>query len=144
MNFLDVEKELADTLIQEKKSAKEDRLSRAEYLQKHRKDFMKVLVALDKLATEKWLKSVSVCGNSIDLDFSGDKHALKLIFHKLRDAGYKPDDRPTDENISNHSTYWRKEGVEFKMYIRFASTTCRRVKIGTKLVEQDVYETVCD
>jgi hypothetical protein len=31
-----------------------------------------------------------------------------------------------------------------RIWLAFSSTVCRRVKIGTKTVEQDVYETVCD
>lgn len=33
---------------------------------------------------------------------------------------------------------------DLPVYFQFSSTACRRVKVGTQTVEQDVYETVCD
>jgi hypothetical protein len=34
--------------------------------------------------------------------------------------------------------------TELTLYFQFSSTQCRRVKIGTEMVEREIYETVCD
>lgn len=84
----------------------------------------------------------SVGGGSLDIAFSGDKHALEATWGVLRKAGFncsnarpKPN-QPTYGSFFNHPT-----GAV--IWLSFSSTVCRRVKIGTQMVEQDIYETVC-
>lgn len=40
--------------------------------------------------------------------------------------------------------FYEKRDCELRWYLSFSSSVCRRVKVGTRTVEQDVYETVCD
>ena len=59
------------------------------------------------------------------------------IFLRL---GYKPDYEPKDGE--NYYSGWVRSGEEH-FWFSFTNNACERVKVGTKWVEQDVYETRC-
>lgn len=80
-------------------------------------------------------------GSCLNIHLSNSKDVFNGVFGMLRNMGYEPDDRPEKDQI-NFSTFWRKEGAT-KIWFSFNSTSCRRVKVGTRTVEQDVYEIVC-
>lgn len=82
--------------------------------------------------------------NCIDIAITGDYAVLKAIFHAFRTLGYEPSDRPKEEKMSSFSTYFEGPDHECRFWLNFSSTLCKRVKIGTKMVEQPVYETVCE
>ncbi len=82
--------------------------------------------------------------NCIDIAITGDYTVLKAIFHAFRGLGYKPADRPKNEKLSSFSTYFEADDRECRFWLSFSSTLCKRVKIGTKMVEQPIYETVCE
>lgn len=77
----------------------------------------------------------------IDLSFTGDGARLGEVWSALRHAGYLPDNRPT-KGEAVFCTHWRQEGFAI-LWMNFSSSVCRRVKVGTKMVEQDVYEVQC-
>lgn len=87
---------------------------------------------------------IDAVNESIDISYSGGKLVLQAIFKAYRDLGYAPNSRPKDDKLSSFSCYWNHPTQDLRLWIRFSSTSCKRVKIGTKMVEQDVYETVCD
>lgn len=88
------------------------------------------------------------CDMSMDGDFeirftaTGDKQKFLQLVRCHRRHGFKPD-MPAKGATS---AFWIVNGFseEFRMWFQFSSTVCHRVKIGTKMVEQDVYETHCD
>lgn len=77
----------------------------------------------------------------IDLRFAGDGDRLGEVWGLLRAAGYAVNKRP-EKGDTQFSGYWRKDG-EAGIYMYFTSTLCKRVQVGTRLVEQPVYETQC-
>jgi hypothetical protein len=79
---------------------------------------------------------------SLDINIVGDKQVLNRVFGILRRHGYEPLERPT-ENTASYMTWFSKEGCG-GIWLNFSSTQCRRVKVGTKMVEQDVYDVVCN
>ena len=92
----------------------------------------------------EWQVSSGIDINSkcVDLSHSGDKLVLEGVFRALRKLGYEPDKRP-EANESYFTTFWNRPGTTLRVYTRFSSTVCKRVKIGTKMVEQDIFETRC-
>jgi len=92
----------------------------------------------------EWQVSSGIDINSkcIDLSHSGDKLVFEGVFRALRKLGYEPDKRP-EANASYFTTFWNRPGTTLRVYTRFSSTVCKRVKIGTKMVEQDIFETRC-
>lgn len=88
------------------------------------------------------------CELSTDADFdlhfrvSGDKQKFLQLVRCHRRYGFKPD---MPEKGAT-SAFWRINGYDAQMgmYFAFSSTVCHRVKVGTKMVEQDVYETRCE
>jgi len=84
---------------------------------------------------------------SLDIDITGDRFTIQAAWGQLRKVGWKPDIQMPSEPFSSHSGWWRHDELpgELKLWVRFASTTCKRVKIGTRTetVEKDVYEIVC-
>ena len=82
-----------------------------------------------------------VSGEEVDISVTGDKHVLQAVFGAFRKLGYEPSKRPNKDDTYFYCR-WTKEGKP-SFYFSFSSTVCKRVKIGTKMVEQDVYEVVC-
>lgn len=79
-------------------------------------------------------------GDWIFVPLSGDKHKFLAFVRIIRKHGFeKPNVEKNATGFSNLSMLG-----EVPIYFQFSSTACRRVKIGTKTVEQDVFETVCD
>lgn len=80
--------------------------------------------------------------NSVDVRLIGDKHQLLSLLRILNRYGFK-----TKKIEKGQNEYYESFVVpdsDLGLWIHFTSTVCRRVKIGTKMVEQDVYEVVCD
>ncbi len=84
---------------------------------------------------------VSIDSTGYNVNITGSRADLDVMFGVLRRAGLTPDSRPVEKH-SNYSTYWRTEG--FRVWVWFTSTSCKRVQVGTKVEEVPVYETVCE
>jgi hypothetical protein len=102
---------------------------------------------------DKYLKFVQEmvllgCEMSTDSDFNfhfriaGDKQKFLQLVRCHRRYGFKP----SMPEKGATSAFWRINdyGEDLGMYLSFSSTVCHRVKVGTKTVEQDVYETHCE
>jgi len=84
-------------------------------------------------------------GRDINLSFSGDKAKLTSVIRILRTNGFDPDAEAPKANSNYWSAYFTNaEDSRIQFWISFSSTVCRMVKVGTKMVEQDVYEVQCD
>lgn len=83
----------------------------------------------------------SLRDGDIDLNFTGDGHRLGEVWSALRHAGYAPNSRP-QKGETTFYTHWRQEGLA-TFWMSFTSSVCRRVQVGTKTVEQPVYEIQC-
>lgn len=88
------------------------------------------------------------CELSTDSDFdihfrvAGDKQKFLQLVRCHRRYGFKPEMPAKGATTA----FWRINGrdAQMGMYFSFSSTVCHRVKVGTKMVEQDVYETQCE
>lgn len=109
-----------------------------EKLQAAIRDFQAMLLELEDLDIEPGFDFQNGC---IDLSFAGDGDKLGNVWHVLRRAGFEPDKRPQKGDTS-FCTFWRN-GAHAMVWVSFTSTMCRRVQVGTKMVEQPIYETVC-
>src|SRR5882724_6190410 len=82
-------------------------------------------------------------GQDIDLSFTGDAKKLAAVVTILRGSGFNTHaERPKKGDTSWHAYYVHPE-CETKVWLYFTSSVCVRVKVGTKMVEQDVFETRC-
>jgi len=87
------------------------------------------------------INCVSVDSYHYNVKITGSRADLDVMFGILRRAGLTPNARPAEKD-SSYCTWWRAEG--FEMWVFFASTSCKRVQIGTELREVPVYDTVCE
>lgn len=102
------------------------------------KDFYRpVINALRRLGLEPSLS------NDIDLNFAGDAHKLAAVVRILRTSGFNTDaQRPKQGETTWCATYMHPD-CPTNVWLYFTSSVCKRVKIGTKTVEQDIYEVQC-
>lgn len=77
----------------------------------------------------------------IGLSFTGDGEKLAVVWRALRTHGYNTASRPA-KGDTTFNAFWRCEGLA-DLFMMFSSSMCRRVKVGTKMVEQPIYETQC-
>jgi hypothetical protein len=129
--------------LDEVKAAKQ----RKKKVKKFTEDFSDEINRIQDGATHlaEWLIDVTIDTNSqsLDISYAGDKHVLKSIFSTYRKLGYKTTKRPA-ENVTEFTSYWSHPDSDMRIWLKFTSTVCKRVKTGTKMVQQDVYETVCE
>jgi hypothetical protein len=79
----------------------------------------------------------------INLNFSGYKEKLAQVMRIVRTSGWVlTADRPKKGDSSWYSN-GNHPGTTVAMSFYFTSSVCKRVKTGTKMVEQDVYEVRC-
>ncbi len=97
---------------------------------------------------------LEVCDIEVDFDllnqwvalrFTGDGVRLGAVWGELRRSSFVPDGHPKKGDSSAYIFFRNNsDGEEYlPIFLNFSSSVCRRVKVGTKTVEQDVYETVC-
>ncbi len=79
--------------------------------------------------------------NYISLAFAGDGAKLAAVWKLLRQHGYKNSCHPKKGDTTFYA-FWEQEG-HARFFMNFTSSVCRRVQVGTKLVEQPIYETQC-
>lgn len=77
----------------------------------------------------------------IALSFTGDGERLKSVWVELRRHGYEPDSRPTPGSTQFYA-FWNLSGFS-RLFMNFTSSVCRRVQVGTRTVEQPIYEVRC-
>ena len=73
--------------------------------------------------------------------FTGDGKRLGDVWGALRQHGYTTHARPKKGDTTFYS-FWELEG-QARIFMSFSSSMCRRVQVGTKMVEQPIYETQC-
>jgi len=81
--------------------------------------------------------------DQIRLSVSGTPETLKEVFRAFRKLGYQPSKRPGIKPESTFTTRFEQDNHP-NFYLSFCSTICKRVKVGTKMVEQAIYETTCE
>jgi hypothetical protein len=117
-----------------------------EKLNKRRADWKKYKQSLASLVTEVQKVEADLGFSDygwLTLNISGDKHKLAAVVRALRTRGYKTEEEPPKKGQSSWNPLFYRDDSP-TVYLTFTSTACRMVKVGTKMVEQAVYETVCD
>ncbi len=133
------------TLLNEVKTTlrneKRDWKKRRAFFMENEADIAEVIAAVD------WSVSTSarldIDTDDVNLYVTGNAAALKALFHGFRKLGYEPSKRPGVKPESSFTTYFEQLNKP-TFYLSFSSTLCKRVKVGTKTVEQDIYEVVCE
>lgn len=77
----------------------------------------------------------------INVSFTGDGERLGKVWGEFRKSGWNTVSRP-EKGKTEFYAFWHQDGLA-DLFMNFTSSVCRRVKVGTKTVEQDVFETVC-
>ncbi len=108
----------------------------------NRVDIDAVLEALEPLTVN--IVNVVCDGLSIDLHITGNKSTLNTLFHTFRTLGYEPLSRPKEKPEQYYSTWFEHPDRKLQFWINFSSNACVRTKVGIKVQEVDVYETVCE
>lgn len=82
--------------------------------------------------------------DTLDICFTGKAADLTCIWKALRKRGFKPDSNVEEGRKVSFHTFWRSEDTPLVIWLYFTSKECKIVQIGTKMVEQAVYEVQCD
>lgn len=77
----------------------------------------------------------------INVTFTGDGARLTAVWRAFRTHGYNTEARPKKGDTTFYA-FWHRDGMS-KLFMHFSSSMCRRVQVGTKMVEQPIYETQC-
>jgi len=123
-------------LAEAKAKARNDR----QWYKTHKKEITRVAEAFEGIELQR-VKLESEC---IDLSVSGGYDALKDCFRVFRTLGYEPENRPEEEKFSSFSTYFNHPEQQIQFWLSYTSTLCKMVRVGTKTVEQPIYEVVCE
>jgi hypothetical protein len=84
-------------------------------------------------------------GNSVDVRWAGTFEDYQTFYKAFRKLGLVPNSRILDEGepVESFSTYWSLPGTSLKIWVAWTSTVCKRVQVGTRTVQQPVYEVRC-
>jgi len=126
----------------ELKDAKRRRKRTRKFVQDYHDEIDRITGGMEVLA--EWLIGVTIDVNSasLDLKYAGDKLVLQGIFKALRKLGYVAAKKPGEKD-AEFVCYWSHPDSDMRIWMKFCSTVCKRIKVGTKMVEQDVFETRC-
>ena len=81
----------------------------------------------------------------INMTFTGDGEKFAAVWGELRRAGWTPNLRPEKgTKKSEFYTHWEHEEGLARFWFHFTSAICKRVQVGTKTVEQPIYEVQCE
>lgn len=80
----------------------------------------------------------------MSLHFTGDVHRLASVVRILRAADFTSVSLRPKKGDTQWSAFYRHPDCNVELFLWFTSAVCKKVKVGTKLVETDIYETQCD
>jgi len=125
------------------KAEKKERKKRKTFMLKHKDEF--IVIANGLIPVQKQMVRIIYDGSeALDISLAGNHKVFKTMWKALRDLGYNCNDKPKDKRFSSWSGYWTKNDTDLTIWVSFSSTVCTRKQVGTKMVEQAVYETVCE
>ncbi len=141
-------KNVADLAIdrakRERKELKQAIKKLRAFAEQHIEEIARVTKGMEVVEEYHIRTDIDINSNSLDISYAGDKHVIQGCFAALRKLGYKPESRPGDKPIETHTTWFKHPEQNLRLWFKFTSTVCKRQKVGTKMVEQDVYEVVCE
>ena len=122
-------------------SAKATRKAQKKYAKQHATHFARIASGLKPI--EEYLIRINLDGVScVDISIAGDHHVMNGAWGALRKLGYECSDRPEEKVTGFTGWFYKSEWPT--IWFNFNSTVCTRKKVGTKMIEQDVYEVVCE
>lgn len=83
-------------------------------------------------------------GDWIFIPLHGDKVKFLQFVRVICKHGFEKPSVEKGATGFNKLVYLGDGDTQLTLYFQFSSTQCRRVKVGTEMVEREVYETVCD
>lgn len=107
---------------------------------KHKKTLEPILNALEDMPL------ITSWDGDFNLSFAGSRVDIIRVWRALRASGWKlsSNTTPPQANESTWAGFFHHPDFEFpRIWLRFSSTTCRRVARGTKMVEETIWETLC-
>lgn len=116
-----------------------------DYLNQHQEIINELLPLITESNIETEVLTFLVVPGTSELyiGLSGTKENLNKIFSIFRKCGLYPRSRPK-ENDTSYYTYFYAEDSDFRVWFSFTSTVCRRVAVGTRIVEETIYEVQCE
>ena len=81
--------------------------------------------------------------NDLDLRFTGNAERLTVVIRALRTSGFESKGEGPKKNQPQYSNYYRHPKANTNVWLFFTSSICRCVQIGTKTIEQPIFEIVC-
>ena len=113
--------------------------AKIEFLNKHHDSIVPLLERLDVM---DGILSITSDETWLSIGATGDKKVLNAVWRVLRAKGFKTTDTVPEKATYASATFYNEAGC--MVFFSFSSNACKRVKTGTKMVEQDVYEIQCD
>lgn len=74
---------------------------------------------------------------------TGDAKKLYRLVSLIEAAGYTTKEGPPKKGSNEWRPLYKHAECKIEVYLCFTSSVCRRVKTGTRTVQEDVYENVC-
>lgn len=100
--------------------------------------FAPTIAAFQRMGIEPYMND-----DYVMVQATGDKTKLEQSFRILRSAGFNFNAARPKKGDSQWYAFFTHSESETKIFFQFTSSVCKRVKVGTKMVEQDIYETQC-
>lgn len=126
------------TIKKEKKNLKEQKA----HMKKHNEHYIAIANGLIKI--QEYIIDIRFDGiSSMDLKVAGDHHVLNGTWSALRRLGYEPSERLKEDKVTGVCVWFYKNDWP-TIWFSFSSTKCTRKQVGTKMIEQPIYETVCE
>lgn len=123
-------------------SAKAARKKQKKFVETHAEHFLAISNGL--IPVQEYIVRINLDGNaSLDIAIAGDHHVMNGAWGALRKLGYKCNTRPEGDKVTGFSGWFYKNDWP-QIWFAFSSTKCTRKKIGTEMVEKDIYEVVCE
>lgn len=82
--------------------------------------------------------------DSLDFHIVGNKSVLVNVFRILRTQGWETHFERPKEDDPTWVGFWYHPDCSTRIWLNFASSVCKRVQVGTALVEQPIYEVRCN
>ena len=82
--------------------------------------------------------------DGVNLQFAGDASTLTAVVRVLRTNGFATEAARPEPGAVSWYGWFNRPDCKVRIWLYFTSSVCTRVKVGTRIVEQDVYETRCD
>jgi len=78
----------------------------------------------------------------LNMRFTGDETIYSMVYVLMRKRGFTPSSQMGADKKDSFSCWWTRENFP-TIYLSFSSLVCERKIIGTRTVEEPIYEITC-